>query len=29
MGMILSLPMIVIGAVFIWVAYAREGKLAK
>jgi len=26
MGMILSLPMIIIGAAFIWVAYAREAK---
>ena len=29
MGMILSLPMIIIGIAFIWVAYAREGKGAK
>ena len=29
MGMVLSMPMIIIGIIFIWVAYAREGKGAK
>ncbi|MDD2892376.1 MAG: prolipoprotein diacylglyceryl transferase [Halothiobacillaceae bacterium] len=29
MGMLLSLPMIIIGIAFIWMAYAREGRVVK